>query len=159
MTITEVVELAAEKVGADPKLFWGFAQSLVQAIASELEDGHDIKIQGLGTFYWAPVPARKLPQGTVVSGFKLKFKPAKRFDTRRMFVGVDLAKGEDCTAMTKVTVDEEGMTKYAVVTDIEKTKTASKKSPGQCPDCNKALDSGGACPSHGTEPFEPKKEG
>jgi len=54
--------------------------------------------------------------------------------------------------------EDEGMNKYAVVTDDEKTKQASEGSgPTTCPSCESKLDSGGACPKHGTEPFEPKK--
>jgi hypothetical protein len=46
------------------------------------------------------------------------------------------------------------MEKYGVETDKEKVKQASESQPGKCPWCNKELDSGGACPDHGTEPFE-----
>lgn len=52
--------------------------------------------------------------------------------------------------------EDEGMTKYAVVTDDPKEKTASEGEDVTqvCPTCAKKLDSGGACPTHGTEPFE-----
>jgi hypothetical protein len=52
------------------------------------------------------------------------------------------------------------MDKYGVQLDEEKTKEAGKDRKGQgekattCPICSAELDSGGACPIHGTEPFE-----
>ena len=53
---------------------------------------------------------------------------------------------------------DQGMTKYGVVLDAEKTKEAEAGSkPTHCPICLRALDSAGACPIHGTEPFEPTK--
>jgi hypothetical protein len=51
------------------------------------------------------------------------------------------------------------MDKYAVVLDDEKVKEAGKTDPGtiaKCPLCGADLDDGGACPTHGTEPFEKK---
>lgn len=55
-------------------------------------------------------------------------------------------------------MSEEGMDKYGVQLDETKVKESSpkgKKKAGTCPDCGKSLDSGGACPRHGTKPFEP----
>lgn len=51
---------------------------------------------------------------------------------------------------------DEGMDKYGVQFDEEKTKEASKgtSTVPVCPLCSSRLDSGGACPTHGTEPFE-----
>lgn len=142
MTLTEIVELAAKQVGSDPKLFWGFADALICSVIGQLEQGVDVKIRGLGTFTWVNVPAKELPGGHFsAAGKKLKFKPSKRLQRRR----------------TVMSDSEEGMTKYAVVLDDEKTKTASNKRPGHCPECDKDLDKGGACPTHGTEPFEPRK--
>jgi len=52
-------------------------------------------------------------------------------------------------------MSDEGMNKYGVELDEEKSKTAGKgKSPKSCPECDKELDNGGACPEHGTEPLE-----
>jgi hypothetical protein len=53
--------------------------------------------------------------------------------------------------------DDEGMTKYGVVMDDEKEKTANK-GEGEvriCPMCAEELDDAGACPKHGTRPLEP----
>jgi hypothetical protein len=55
--------------------------------------------------------------------------------------------------------DNEGMDKYGVELDEEKTKQASEGGkPGTCPACRAELDSGGACPTHGTEPMEKRKD-
>jgi hypothetical protein len=45
------------------------------------------------------------------------------------------------------------MEKYGVQFDSTMTKTAQA---GECPMCGKKLDSGKACPDHGTEPLEEK---
>lgn len=55
--------------------------------------------------------------------------------------------------------------KYGVDTGDSKEKVGADGKPAtKCPQCGASLDSGGACPKHGTEPFErkkpePKKEG
>lgn len=56
-------------------------------------------------------------------------------------------------------MSDEGMTKYGVQLDDQKVKEASEatKSGTHCPVCLKKLDNGGACPTHGTEPFEKKE--
>ena len=46
------------------------------------------------------------------------------------------------------------MEKYSVEMD-EEVKMATA---GGCPQCGAKLDDGGACPKHGTEPFEKKQE-
>lgn len=54
---------------------------------------------------------------------------------------------------------EDGMNKYGVALDDEKVKESSVQYPDdKCFICGKELDSGGACPEHGTEPFEKKTE-
>ncbi len=51
------------------------------------------------------------------------------------------------------------MDKYGVEIDTEKTKQANEgATPNKCPLCGRDLDSGGACPEHGTEPFERKTD-
>lgn len=53
-------------------------------------------------------------------------------------------------------MSDEGMTKYGVVTEDEKTKTASKGNEiVVCPVCGEEVDNANACPTHGTKPFEP----
>lgn len=52
---------------------------------------------------------------------------------------------------------DEGMSKYGVELDDTKTKTAENAPASTCPRCGKTLDDAGACPEHGTEPFEPDK--
>jgi len=51
--------------------------------------------------------------------------------------------------------------KYGVEFDKNKVKTAEergKDNTQSCPECDKKLDSGGACPDHGTEPLEKREE-
>jgi nucleoid DNA-binding protein len=138
MTLTEIVEKVAEQLGAPPEVAWGFVDETIKAIIDNLEAGKDVKIRGLGRLYWATVQRRNVPiGGTAPSGVKLKFAPAARFRTRRT-----------------------DMEKYGVVKDESKVKEAEKKdADGEdsvpcCPICLEELDSGGACPVHGTEPFE-----
>ncbi len=52
------------------------------------------------------------------------------------------------------------MEKYGVVTDLNKTKTASV-SKGQCPNCKGKLNKGATphCSQCGTRPFEKGKDG
>lgn len=51
--------------------------------------------------------------------------------------------------------DDDGMTKLGVELDDEKTKSAAEGgSTPTCPRCLSKLDDAGACPKHGTEPFE-----
>jgi len=50
--------------------------------------------------------------------------------------------------------EDEGMDKYGVDVDKTKSKTAEQGIERICPICGQTLDNGGACPQHGTEPFE-----
>lgn len=59
--------------------------------------------------------------------------------------------------MTKQQDNDEGMSKYGVELDDNKTKTAGNGPKPVCPRCGKGLDDAGACPEHGTEPFEPDR--
>lgn len=144
MTLTEIVELMSEEIGAEPQLVWGFVRSFIDVISREIDRGNDVKVQGLGTFQWVDVPEKAVPEPgksvkTVVfpARKKLKFKPSRKFNRR--------------TTMS----EEEGMTKLGVVLDDEKDKTASQGSTRICPVCGEELDDAGACPKHGTEPLEP----
>jgi nucleoid DNA-binding protein len=152
MTITELVERVAKKIGAPPDFTWAFADEIIRALILALDAGEEVKIRGLGRFHWAPVKGRKAGLGEqkhYPGGLKLKFAPAGRFRTRR-----------------------HNMDKLGVVLDPnkvkeadEKVKEAQKKKPGGksesrcCPVCLAELDDAGACPVHGTEPFEPGGQG
>jgi hypothetical protein len=54
--------------------------------------------------------------------------------------------------------DQEGMTKLGVELDDQKVKTAEHSGEQICPICGETLDDAGACPKHGTEPFETEKK-
>lgn len=56
-------------------------------------------------------------------------------------------------------MSDEGMTKYGVELDNDRVKEASEgegstSELSHCPVCSQNLDDGGACPTHGTAPFE-----
>jgi len=145
MTLTEIVERIAERLGSPPDLAWGFVDETIKEVIDVLESGEKVKIRGLGTLFWAPVKGRDVPWGVPMpEGVKLKFAPAARFRSRR---------------------NSMSMTKYGVVTDDDKTKEAEKEGDGgedaipACPICLETLDDAGACPVHGTEPFEPGGQG
>lgn len=145
MKLSDIAEQIAKDVGYAPEAAQDILTRAVSLMVQALDRGEEVKIRGLGKLAWAPVKHRRLydiPRGFdtyVPAGQKLKFYPATKFKTRR-------AKMPD--------KDDEGMTKYAVVTD-DKEKTASKgDAKPACPICLSELDAGGACPKHGTEPFE-----
>jgi len=143
MTLTELVELTADAIGAESRLTLGFVQTFLEVMVKALDEGHEVKVRGLGTFKWVDVPGRDGSFGdndlVIPPGRKLRFIPARKFRTRR----------------SEMPDEDEGMNKYGVVTDDDETKTASESGERICPICGKTLDSGGACPDHGTEPFEP----
>jgi len=153
MTLSEIVEIVAEETGAPRDVVWGFVRSFMDALVDEIDRGNEVKVQGLGTFKWVDVPGKKLPSwklkhiGHIVyatpPGKKLKFLPSKKFRTRRVEMS-----------------DDEGMTKYGVVLDDQKEKTASddKGEVRICPVCGEDLDNAGACPEHGTQPLEPDSQ-
>lgn len=158
MTHTELIEQVAGAVGSTFEEAHGFIQTFIDIVISQLDAGDEVKIRGLGTFKWAKVKGKKVPYRShkcmdplcfecqnskimywpLPDGQKLRFVPATKFKTRRPLVPDE----------------DEGMNKYAVVTeDQDDNKTAAAEKI--CPTCGATLDSGGACPTHGTEPFEP----
>ena len=150
MTHTELIEQVADAVGSSYVEAHGFIQSFIDIVISQLDAGDEVKIRGLGTFKWMEVKGKKIPRHKrrafagalhLPGGKKLRFIPAVKFKTRRSIMPDE----------------EEGMNKYGVVTedqdDGDKTAAVEKI----CPTCGETLDSGGACPKHGTEPFEPNE--
>ena len=148
MTITELIELVSDRTGAERTVVHGFFQSFVDIMVERIDAGDEVKIRGLGTFRWVDVPGVKLPRPKrkamgithLPGGRKLRFFPAKQFRTRRT---------------EEMSDKDEGMSKLGVVLDDDKTKTATKTQVDACPVCLSELDDAGACPKHGTEPFEP----
>ena len=137
MTHKEIIKMVAESVGSSYVLAEGLIQTFIDIVNSRIDAEDEIKIRSIGTFKWVAVQPKKMPNAQLPAGKKLKFTPATQFRTRRY----DMPK-------------DEGMDKYAVVTeDIDDAKTAGVERI--CPICGETLDSGGACPEHGTEPFEP----
>lgn len=88
MTLTEVVELVAEDVGAPQDLAWGFVDETIMKIVELLDRGEEVKIRGLGTFRWKPIRAQRVarPDGSTLdcpAGWKLRVDLAGRFKNRR----------------------------------------------------------------------------
>jgi hypothetical protein len=151
--------MVANAVGSTYDEAYGFAQTFIDIVISRLDAGDEVKIRGLGTFKWAVVKGKKVPyrehvcadplcfecqraevkQYQLPDGKKLRFIPATKLRTRR-----HLMPDED-----------EGMNKYAVVTEDQDDDNKTAAAERVCPICGETLDSGGACPKHGTEPFEP----
>lgn len=141
MTITEIIARVALRQEVDIPLAEGFIREAVEEVIDALDRGESVKIRGLGTLYWRKAHSRRMPSGTLApNGWKLKFLPSLKFRERRIEMS-----------------DNEGMTKYGVELDDEKTKQASKEDSkaSHCPTCMRRLDDAGACPVHGTEPLEP----
>lgn len=141
MTLTEIIERIASRHEAPVPLAEGFVREAIEEIIAVLNEGEEVKIRGLGKLYWKKASGKRMPSGQqVLEGWKLRFSPALKFRERR-------------TEM----IDDEGMTKYGVELDDDKTKEASEKASqgSRCPACQRHLDDAGACPVHGTEPLEP----
>ena len=121
----EVANLTARNLGAPMFLVWPIIQVFLLIVNRLLDNGKPVYLRGLGTFRWKKSRRSK--------GVMLRYIPS--YDLRR---------------------GREAMEKYGVEFDDEKTKEASQdgKKPTTCPICGKKLDDGGACPVHGTEPFE-----
>lgn len=144
-TLNKVARDLAVDAGVSITVARFLVQHTFASLSRYLEQGRGAKIRGLGTFKWVEVREMSTSGATVSrtpAGKKLKFIPAYRLRKRR--------------ALMTDNDQDQGMTKYAVVTDPEKTKEAEVgHRPTHCPVCLEKLDSAGACPTHGTEPFEP----
>jgi nucleoid DNA-binding protein len=140
---SELARIVCRRTGAPREIVWPIVEEFLEVVADVLENGQCLKLRGLGTFYWKKYPRRdgfssnltkklyNLPERV-----RLKWSPPKRFKGSRP-----------------------DMEKYGVKLDDEKVKQAQqgKDKPDTCPECDKKLDSGGACPEHGTEPLEDKR--
>lgn len=148
ITIDSLSKLVCAELDIDQKELSHLFKSFVRLVGEALEAGHDVQLRGLCTFRWTahrPI-VKKLPDGSLIDlppRRRLKVNISERFKFR------------GGTAMSD---NDEGMEKYGVQLDDEKVKQASKTKPGTCTVCGATLDSGGACPIHGTEPFERRPE-
>ena len=91
MTLAEIAEEVARRVGSPPHLAWGFLREASKLIVETLDKGGEVKIRGLGTLCWVPVSGQKvydLHKGKsqqIEPGNKLKLVPARQFRARRTF--------------------------------------------------------------------------
>ena len=133
----KVAELVAKETEAPFELVWPIIQEFAYVTCGLLLQGDDVNVEGLGTFEWhvlapttVPNPVTRAPIN-VPSRRALKYIPSIALRKRKP------------------------MEKYGVELDTEKTKEAEESAGhGKCPVCGAELDEGGACPVHGTEPFE-----
>jgi nucleoid DNA-binding protein len=142
----DLAQRVALSVGTTRKVAYGFVQEAIDQMIAALNSGETISLRGLGRFHWRLVSRATVITGrrrrSYAPGMKLRFTPSRRLRRRRK----------------RKMGDNEGMTKLGVVLDDQKTKTADsdpQTAERVCPVCGKTLDDAGACPEHGTEPFEP----
>jgi hypothetical protein len=141
VTLTDISRRVARVYGVSDNIAWGFTLGVMEEVVRSLDAGNAVKLRGIGTLAWKFTPGLPGVANYTVpipDGWKLRFIPSRKFRSRR----------------TKMS-DEEGMSKYGVELDHEKTKQAGVVGKNNCPVCNLHLDDAGACPTHGTEPLEP----
>jgi len=157
ITINSIAKAMCEGTSRSPKEMAALYKKFVQYVIDAVAAGEDVQLLGLCTFRWEhrgpyikPVPpSPKHPKGALVE-VPARRKLMVRLSERFKFKGAKKMSGGPYEG------PDEGMEKYGVQLDDEKVKEASegKPSKGICPICREPLDSGGACPVHGTEPFE-----
>ena len=146
VTPSELARVVCRRTGAPKHIVWPIVEEFLNVAVEAMDSGNNVRLKGLGLFYWKKYPRRdgfkshltgktyNLPERV-----RLKWATPVRFREARP-----------------------DMEKYGVKFDDEKVKQAQVKKdkgkPDSCPDCSKDLDSGGACPDHGTEPLEKKSD-
>lgn len=132
-----------ENSEAPMDVVWPIVQMYLEVLEATLAGGHDVRLPRIGTFRWYVLTPRYIRYNPAVDGplqlgwrRKLRFEPSQ-FNTAQP-------------------IEEEDVEKYGVKFSRFKEKIAeeSAKRPGHCPLCGEKRDEGGACPKHGTEPFE-----
>lgn len=122
------------------ELVWVVVDELNALMAEILDAGGSIRLTGVGVFRWERMKPHRYWDVTrdtwnkKPERLKLKFSPVRELRRTR------------------------DMEKYGVVTDDPTKEAEDGKDPKKCPICGRELDSGGACPVHGTEPFEKKNK-
>jgi nucleoid DNA-binding protein len=144
--LSAVVESVRQKTGLPRSSITTICQLFMDGVFDILMAGDEVVLDGYGRFYWQRLPPTTLKPinspiaRTYPERHRIQFKPTRRYQGG--FV-----------------MDENGMDKYGVELENEKVKKASKEGqPDTCPQCGKKLDTGGACPEHGTEPFEKRSK-
>ena len=120
-------------------LVWAIMDELNTLMANTLAAGESVRLTNIGVFRWQKVKPHRAFDVTrdewidKPERLKLKFTPVRELRRSR------------------------AMEKYGVVTDDPTKEADEGKDPTRCPICGEKLDGGGACPVHGTEPFEKKE--
>jgi len=150
VTPKELAKVVAQRTGAPMHVVWPIVHEFMEVGLETVDSGKDLRLGGLGTIYWKKYPRRdgfksRLTKETynLPERVRLKWAAPRRFRDARPV-----------------------MDKYGVKFDDEKVKEASKdekpksyvEDGAHCPVCGEDLDSGGACPTHGTEPLEKRSD-
>jgi nucleoid DNA-binding protein len=124
-------------------LVWAVVDEMNTLMSNILDAGGSVRLTNVGVFQWVemkPHRAFDVTRGEWINKperLKLKFVPVRELRRSRTM--------------------SDGMDKYGVVTEDPTKEADEGKGPTKCPICGEKLDSGGACPVHGTEPFEKKE--
>jgi nucleoid DNA-binding protein len=151
VTPAELARVVCRRSGAPKHIVWPIVEAFINAAVEALDSGNDLKLKGLGRFYWKKYPG--------IDGFesRLTGKTYNLPDRVRLKWAVPVR-------FRRARPD---MEKYGVELDDDKVKEASKddkktesylEDGAHCPICRAALDTGGACPTHGTEPLEKRRD-
>lgn len=139
-----LAKIVCEKTEAPIDVVWPIIQEFLETMSEELMEGRDVWMKSIGTFRWYILPPMVMycnptTRGPVRLGWRRKLK----YESSGPFV------------MT-YPIEEEDVEKYGVKFSRFKKKFAEevRKNPDDCPICGEKIDEGGACPKHGTKPFE-----
>lgn len=138
----------AERSNLEGDFLYDVLTLFVECVVDRINSGEEVEVTGLCSFRireLRPI-TRRLPNGETRT-----LQPHLGGKTRIVRIhprmGMKL-RGERV-------MEEEGIEKYGVELDDKKKEASKDGSPVErCPWCNQKLDSGGACPDHGTEPME-----
>jgi nucleoid DNA-binding protein len=86
MTMADIIKEVAKQLDVHPFLVKGFVWEALEHVRDALDSGKEVKIRGIGTFSWKPIPGRPVSGarvGSIPPGKKLKFTPSLRLRNRR----------------------------------------------------------------------------
>lgn len=133
ITTKKMCERVANQTNVEPGLAYKVIQVFLHSVRWSLKEGDSVGLKGVCALFWGEEKERP-------GVYTLKARPYQGLEGERRMA-------------------EEGMEKYGVQLDDDKVKTAGEQQEGTCPECGSNLDGGGACPTHGTEPFEKRPGG
>ena len=146
LQLADVVETIRQKTGMSSEPLMTICRLFLEGMGDFLMAGENVTLAGYLRFYWQKVPPKSIRLFGRTTVTKLPARYKLRVHLANRFQG-------------GFVMDKGGMDKYGVELETEKVKQASKDGqPDTCLQCGKKLDSGGACPEHGTEPLEKRNK-